>query len=125
MQRIITATWTSTGIDQNGNTVPKLKWDADQYPDFVEWLLTVFKVDITNYIKRTAAIQSLPLTVGMRPATSLDPEDTSYVVIYTINSDLTADEVDLTATALKAELLDRTESAKIKGFYLAIDDRVE
>lgn len=123
--KIITAIWVSTGIDPDGNPVPKHKWDESVYPTLGDFLVEEYGMTAQNFFTRVNVLSSLPIFIVSLMARPTDPEDTSHVVEYHINYDLPTSVFDETLAALRAELAVREANALVKGYKLILEEHDE
>lgn len=119
-KRAIIATWISTGLDQDGNPVPKIKYNATKYPKFSDWLTEEYKIDPERFLQQIGAIHNLAVQTVVREANSTDPVDTSHVVTYTITEPNQGE--DEVVSLLVEELTSRTTTSLTKGFVLELAD---
>lgn len=123
--KIITAIWVATGVDPDGNPVPKYKWDDKQYPVLGDFLIEVYGMTPDHYFNRVNVLASLPIFISPGVARDTDPEGTSHIVEYHFNYDLPTSVFDEAYATVKAELAVREANALAKGYKLILEEHDE
>lgn len=115
----VRATWVSSGVDADGNIVPKVKYVEAEYPEFLHWVHTVLEVPLSLIDDRVTKLAAFPcIGVAREADPSIDPVDTSHVIDHVFDSFIP--NVDSFVDDLVAELERRRDESKKRGLDLTV-----